>query len=145
MAPKPTKSAGTKYDKFLVKVNREASKRGPVTKSVTIMDLIREKMPNSKTVTDALNKSQDHRNASDLGYPAIVWYFPAGECTTGETYKANDIYETDTDEDTGKEERTTNPDGTYKVIGLSITDKKFTGTGEDGKPMYESKKAVIAQ
>jgi len=128
------------FDKYLVKVNREPGRRAPVTKSVQIMELQRGNMPNMQTTLDALNRSQDHRNPSELGYPMVLWWFPAGKVKSGETYKANDIIMTEIDEETGKEERVTNPDGTYKVIGLNISiDKKIVGE-KDGKPIFETAK-----
>jgi len=130
------------FDQLLIVVNREPSAKGPVTKSVSIREVIREKMPSNETLVTALNAAQDHQNISDQGNPQVIWLFPAGMATVGEEYKANDIYATILDEETGKEERITKHDGTYKIIGLNVTDKKIasweTGAGGNkrGKPVY---------
>lgn len=133
----------THYDKFLVDVTREAGVRGgPVTKSVTIGKLERGAIPNRKVTMDALNATQEHQNPSALGYPVIQWYFPVGAVKTGETYKANDIHLTMEDEETGEKVKINNHDGTPKIIGLNITDKKIIGyaegkNGKQGKPIFE--------
>ncbi len=131
------------YDLYLIVVNREPGIKGPVTKSVTIRELNRAKMPSNETLVTALNAAQDHQNISDQGNPQVLWYFPAGTVKVGEEYKANDIYATVTDEETGKEERITKHDGTYKITGLKVSDKKVLSWepgargNTRGKAVYE--------
>jgi hypothetical protein len=134
------------FDKCLCSVKREFSGKNIVTKSVTVTKIEKAKIPGMQITMDALNATVEHQNPTENQMPMVIWYFKHGTVKQGEELKANDIIATYVDEETEKEIRITNHDGTWKVIGLHVTDKKITAW-EPGKragttvPVYAESEA----
>ena len=120
------------YDKCMVSVKRDVSGRNIVNKSISVMKILQSKIPGMQVTMDALNATVEHQNPTEQGFPVVIWYFKHGSVKVGEELKANDVIATYYDEETEKEIRITNHDGTWKVVGLHITDKKIAAW-EPGK------------
>ncbi len=136
------------YDKCLITVNRISNGQYGITKSITVQEILTQKMPSQQSMIDSLNFSQDWQNAAVGGKPLIMFYFLHGSVEAANEFLANDVYykEQEGDDD---EIFTTDPKQAIKTHGipklaqLNVTEKRIekwlpakNGKSKYGKPVF---------
>ena len=132
------------FDKYHCRVERKESqgKADAITTGITVMDLMRAKMPMEQIAVDQLNAANEVQNKCDDGNFHCIWHFPHGKAKVGDTFKANDIYKMTTTVNDEGEEITVKAEsavGKWIVVGLKVhLDKKQVmdelGNKSFGKP-----------